>query len=41
MKYAKNGYIVIIPYHDEVAKGTLKSILTMAHLDLADFLEKL
>lgn len=41
MKYAKNGYIVIIPYHDEVAKGTLKSILTMAHIDLADFLEKL
>ncbi len=39
IKYAKNGYVVIIPNHSEVAKGTLKSILTMAHIELEDFLE--
>ncbi len=41
LKYAKNGYIVIIPNHDEVAKGTLKSILTMAHIELEEFLQEL
>lgn len=41
IKYAKENYIVIIPNHSEVAKGTLKSILTMAHIDLDDFLKNL
>ena len=41
MKYAKDNYVVIIPNHSEVAKGTLKSILAMAHIDLEDFIEKL
>ncbi|MBQ7794379.1 MAG: type II toxin-antitoxin system HicA family toxin [Clostridia bacterium] len=39
MKYACNGKTVIIPNHSEVAKGTLKSILKMAQIDLDDFLE--
>ena len=41
LKYVKGKYIVIIPNHDEVAKGTLKSILTMAHIELDEFLEDL
>lgn len=41
MKYSDGKYIVIIPNHSEVAKGTLKSILTMAHIDLDDFLKEL
>lgn len=41
IKYAKNGYTVIIPNHSEVAKGTLKSILAMAHIELDDFLDVL
>ena len=41
MKYVKNDLIVIVPNHDEVAKGTLKSILAMAHIDLDDFLKEL
>ena len=41
MKYSNGQYIVIIPNHSEVAKGTLKSILNMAHIKLDDFLEKL
>lgn len=32
---------VIIPMHDEVAKGTLQSILEQAELSLADFMSKL
>ncbi|MCH5209763.1 MAG: hypothetical protein J1F01_02235 [Oscillospiraceae bacterium] len=34
-------HLVIIPNHAEVAKGTLKSILGMAHIELDDFLRKL
>lgn len=41
MKYSNGRYTVIIPNHSEVAKGTLKSILSMAHIELEDFLEKL
>lgn len=41
MKYANQKYVVIIPNHSEVAKGTLKSILSMAHIELEDFLRKL
>lgn len=40
----KNYYsnrICIIPMHDEVAKGTLKSILEQANIKLEDFLKKL
>ena len=32
---------VIIPMHDEVAKGTLQSILEQADLSLDDFLRKI
>ena len=32
---------VIIPMHDEVAKGTLQSILEQADLSLDEFLDKL
>ena len=41
MKYANDKYIVIIPNHSEIAKGTLKSILNMAHIELDEFLKKL
>lgn len=41
IKYAYNGKTVIIPNHSEVAKGTLKSILNMAQIDLDDFLKVL
>lgn len=41
MKYAKGSYVVIIPNHSEVAKGTLKSILPMAHIELEEFLKQL
>lgn len=41
MKYAKGEKIVIIPNHDEVAKGTLKSILSMAKIELEDFISML
>ena len=42
--YEKEGNptkTVIIPMHDEVAKGTLKSILVQAGLTLDEFMEKL
>lgn len=38
MKYSNGQYVVIIPNHSEIAKGTLKSILTMAHIELEIFL---
>ena len=41
IKYSDGKYTVIIPNHSEVAKGTLKSILAMAHIDLDDFLQML
>lgn len=41
MKYSNGKYTTIIPMHPEVAKGTLKSILNMAHIDLDDFLNEL
>lgn len=34
----EKGNIVIIPMHDELAKGTLKSILRQADLSVEDFL---
>jgi predicted RNA binding protein YcfA (HicA-like mRNA interferase family) len=41
MKYSNGQYTTIIPNHSEIAKGTLKSILTLAHIDLEDFLAEL
>lgn len=38
MKHINNDRIVIIPNHSELAKGTLKSILSMANIDLDYFL---
>lgn len=38
MKYSNGGRVVIIPNHSEVAKGTLKSILNMAGIELENFL---
>ena len=32
---------VIIPMHDEIAKGTLQSILEQADIPLAEFMSKL
>ena len=42
VKYRKEGKpakVTIIPLHSEVAKGTLKSILDQAGLELEDFLK--
>lgn len=41
MKYSDGTHTVIIPNHYEVAKGTLKSILSMAGISLEEFIEKL
>ena len=41
MKYSNGDKIVIIPNHSEVAKGTLKSILLMAGIELDIFLKML
>ena len=38
MKYSNGKNVVIIPNHSEVAKSTLKSILTMAGIELEEFL---
>lgn len=37
----QTGKIFIIPMHSEIAKGTLKSILEQADLELDEFLKKL
>ena len=44
VKYKREGIpsrIVIIPMHNEVAKGTLQSILEQAGITLDEFLESL
>ena len=41
MKYTNGNRTVIVPNHTEIAKGTLKSILTMADISLDDFLKEL
>lgn len=41
LKYSNGTNIVIIPNHIEVARGTLKSILGQAGIDLDDFLKLL
>jgi predicted RNA binding protein YcfA (HicA-like mRNA interferase family) len=37
----KEALIAIVPMHDELAKGTLKSILRQANLTVDDFLRLL
>lgn len=39
MKYSNGVRSVIVPNHDEVAKGTLKRILAMVGIELDDFLK--
>jgi len=40
-KYTNGSHTVIIPIHDTVARGTLKSILTQANIELEEFLKLL
>ena len=40
-KYSDGYRITIIPMHDTVARGTLKSILLQAGMELEDFLQLL
>jgi predicted RNA binding protein YcfA (HicA-like mRNA interferase family) len=40
-KYTNGYFTVIIPMHDTVARGTLKSILTQANIDIEEFLKLL
>ena len=39
-KYSDGQNVVIIPMHDEIAKGTLKSILKQANITIEEFLDK-
>lgn len=41
MKFSNGERVVIIPNHSEIAKGTLKSILSMANVDLEEFMKLL
>lgn len=41
MKYSNGIRVVIIPNHTEIAKGTLKSILNQAGIELDDFLKEI
>ena len=41
LKLSRNGRVTIVPKHDEVARGTLKSILEQAGLDLGEFMSLL
>ncbi len=38
-KMSDGQYKCVIPMHDEVAKGTLKSILSQANISLEEFLK--
>ena len=40
-KYTNGQYTVIIPMHDTVARGTLKSILIQANIEIEEFLNLL
>ena len=40
-KYSNGKSTVIIPIHDTVARGTLRSILIQANIDLDEFLSLL
>ena len=39
-KYSDGIHVVIIPMHDVVKKGTLRSILQQAELSIDDFMDK-
>jgi predicted RNA binding protein YcfA (HicA-like mRNA interferase family) len=39
LKLTHVGRVVIVPMHDEVARGTLKSVLEQAGLDIDTFLD--
>ena len=41
IKYTNGHRITVIPMHDTVARGTLKSILIQAEIELDDFLKLL
>ena len=41
VKYTDGYRTVIIPNHDTVARGTLKSILIQANISIEDFIELL
>jgi len=41
VKYTNGNFTVIIPIHDTVARGTLKSILLQANMDIEEFLKLL
>ncbi len=41
MKYSDGTHVVIIPNHNEVARGTFKSILLLSGITLDDFLKEL
>ena len=40
-KYSNGHRIAVVPIHDTVARGTLKSILIQAGIELEDFLKLL
>jgi len=40
-KYTNGNFTVIIPMHDTVARGTLKSILIQANIEIEEFLKLL
>jgi predicted RNA binding protein YcfA (HicA-like mRNA interferase family) len=40
-KYTNGNFTVIIPMHDAVARGTLKSILIQANIEIEEFLKLL
>jgi len=40
-KYSNENHTAIIPMHDSVARGTLKSILIQADIELEEFLKLL
>ena len=40
-KYTNGDHIFVIPMHDTVARGTLKSILIQAGIELEDFVRLL
>ena len=41
LKYTNGKRITIIPRHDTIARGTLKSILIQADIELEDFMRLL
>ena len=40
-KYSNGNHTTIVPMHDSVARGTLKSILIQADIELEEFLKLL